>query len=113
MPLRSGSLDTQITIQSATEAQDAFGEPIKTWANLATDPTPWAEKIPLSGSERFQAQQVNAEVDTTFRIRYRTDLDEEMRIVLDSTPYDIQGFIELGRREGLDVLTTARIQETV
>ena len=111
MPLQAGRMDAQITLQSATAAQDVFGQPIDTWADLATDPTVWAEVIPLSGRERFQAQQVDAEVTTTFRIRWRTDLDEEMRVVYDSTPYDIQVIQEMHRREGLDLLTVARIQE--
>ena len=113
MPLQAGRLDAQITLQSATEAQDVFGEPIQTWSDLTTDPTVWAEVIPLSGRERFEAQQVNAEVDTTFRIRYRTDLDEQMRVVYNSTPYDIHAIQELRRREGLELLTVARIQEAV
>lgn len=112
MPLQAGQLDRQITIQSATEAQATDGFPAKTWANIATDPTVWAQVVPLRGRERFDAQQINAEVDTLFRTRWRSDLTEQMRIVYDSTPYDITALTEMGRRDGLEILTVARIQET-
>lgn len=111
MPLRAGSMDAQITLQSATEAQDVYGEPIKTWANLGTNPTVWAEVLPPTGQEQFDAQQINALAHTTFRIRWRTDLNVEMRVVYDSVPYDIHAINELRRREGLELVTVARIQE--
>ncbi len=107
-----GLMDRRITIQSATEAQATDGYPAKTWANISTTPTMWAEVVPLRGRERFDAQQINAEVDTLFRTRYRSDLTEQMRVVYDSTPYDITALTEIGRQQGLEILTAARIQET-
>ena len=104
-----GSLDRRITIQQATEAQDSKGQPIKTWAALATV---WAEVIPVGGSEIFQARQVGAETVAKFRIRYRSDIERKMRVVYDSDNYDITDASEdrrFERRQFLLITATARV----
>ena len=111
--MNPGKMDRRITIQSATEVADVYGQPVKTWADIATHPNVWAEVIPLRQGEQFESKQTNATVDTTFRIRWRTDLDEAMRVLYASTPYDIHGIQEIRRQEGLELMTSARIQEAV
>lgn len=62
--MRAGSLRERVTIQAATTVQDAYGEPIETWANLATNPTVWANVGSRASGERFisGAEQVQASV---------------------------------------------------
>ncbi len=99
--MRAGDLDRLITIEQPTESVDAYGAPTQTWATLAQV---WAQVKPVRGSEYFAAQQMNARVDAVFRVRYRTDLTTKMRISYNSETYDIQGIIEIGRREGLELM---------
>ena len=66
-----GERRMQVTFQRATETADAFGEPDKTWTTLCTS---WALVQPLKGSERFSANQVQAEVDTRIVTRNRSEL---------------------------------------
>lgn len=108
--MRAGRLDRLITIQSFTKAVDAFHQPIETWANLDTNPTVWAERRDLRGREYFQAQQVNAEVTAIYRLRWRGDLTTQMRIVDSGVTYEIVSPpIEIGRREGLELMVKAVI----
>jgi len=52
---------------------------------------------------------MNAEVTTRFSIRYRADVLVTDRIVLDGVSYDIRQKAEIGRRQGLNLMTTAPI----
>jgi len=80
--MRSGTLRERVTIQAATVSQDAYGEPIATWANLATNPTVWASVGSRAGGERFISggEQIMANVSHTVRLRYRTDVTVKMRL---------------------------------
>lgn len=84
--MRAGKLDQRVTIQSATIARDSYGNEVRTWSTLATV---WAEVEPLVGREFMEGRQVESEVTTRIRIRYRTDLTTAMRAVHGSVTYDI------------------------
>lgn len=106
----AGRMDRRITFQTFTEAADGAGEPVKTWANLGSNPTVWAEVTPLAltnlgrGQEIFDADQILGQADARFRIRYRSDITVEMRVVYASENYDIESVSEIGRREGVSIL---------
>lgn len=105
----AGRMDRRITFQTFTESQDGAGEPVKTWANLASNPTVWAEVVPLAltvrggGQEIFDAEQILGQAETRFRVRYRSDITVEMRIVYASENYDIESVAEIGRKEGVEI----------
>lgn len=103
----AGRYDRQITIQSATETQSSTGYAAESWANLGTDPTVWAQVIQKSGREFFEADKVAAEVVTVFRIHYRSDLTNKMRIVYNSRNFDILEIKELGYFEALEIIAKA------
>jgi SPP1 family predicted phage head-tail adaptor len=108
--LDAGSLDRRITLERATATQASpSGEQLLTWAE---ETTIWAEVQPLSGGELFRAQQLEAKADTRFRVRYRTDItpDEKLRISYGGRTYDIRSVVELGRREGLEIIAQARTE---
>ena len=104
-----GDLDRRITIQQNTPTQDGAGQPIASWADLATV---WAEVVPVGGSETFQAKQTGAEAVAKFRIRYRGDVLRKMRVVYDSDNYDISDVAEdrrFERRQYEIITATARV----
>ena len=105
--MRSGRLDRRLTLQRKTATENDYGEPVETWTTLATV---WAEKIPVRGFERYAAMQTVAEVDTRFKIRYRTDISPLDRVVCAGTTYDVQGVLEIGRREGWEILARGRAE---
>ena len=107
--MRSGRLDRRVVIQRLTVTTNEVGEQVDTWSELATV---WSERSPRGVVQKFNANQVYAEVDTVFRTRWypwATTLDPmEHRLVYRSRVYDIHGTEEIGRREGVMILTKAR-----
>ena len=101
--MRAGRLKRRITIQSLSEALDVYGEPIKSWTDAYTV---WAEVLPLKGEERVQSQQLTSKADTKFRIRYNSDMTitEKHRIQYDSDNYDITAILEIGHKQGWEIL---------
>lgn len=71
--------------------------------------TVWAERLELRGNERWNAQQVVASISCKYRIRYRDDVGP-MDVVIDSDSreYDILASPEIGRKEGIELLVSAR-----
>jgi len=104
--MQAGALDRRITIQERTDTRDGAGEPVPTWSTLAEV---WASLEPLQGREDFDAQQINAIRPTKFRIRYREDVDETMRIAWDGQTWDINAITYVGRKDGLELLCTAAV----
>ena len=51
--VKAGRLRHRLTIQTHTVSQDGFGEPDKTWSDLATV---WADVRPLRGREYLEAR---------------------------------------------------------
>ena len=81
--MRIGPMRHRVTIQSFTVSQDAHGEEIKSWANIATNPIVWADVQVAPAGERFlgSAEQVQATVSLKVKIRFRTDITVQMRLV--------------------------------
>ena len=91
--VRARKLKHKITIQSATETQDAYGEPVQTWATYAIRD---AEIIPTAGNEYFVSQQVYSSQPVQFRLRYDNTVRQitpKMRISFDSKVFDIESVI--------------------
>ena len=104
--MQAGKLDRQIVLKSYAETKDDFGGISETYADVATV---WADVIDLRGNQFFAAQQVNSNITTKFRIRYRSDIDAKWRIGFKGKEYDIIGVpIEVGRNETLEIMAKAR-----
>jgi len=100
--IRAGELRHRVTIQQKSVTRNTLGEEVVTWQDVATV---WADVQPLSGKEYFDAQQVNAEVTVRIRIRYRTGVKPEMRVVFGSRVFDIQAVINVdGRNQELQLM---------
>ena len=100
--MRPGQLDRLITIEKNTTTRSASGASVDGWADhVVNEP---AQVRAVGGGERFRGAHIVAEATTSFVIRYRTGLDEKMRIQyppVDGDAYDIHRIDEIGRREGL------------
>lgn len=75
--MNTGKLRNRITIlrPPSPDDVDEVGQPIDVWQPVAET---WAAIEPLRGRELFSAQQVNAEVTTRIRVRYRKGIDRTM-----------------------------------
>lgn len=92
--MRAGKLDQRITIQRLDLVQDAIGEIVQTWVEVAVL---WASVIDLSGREFIAAQAVTTEVTTKILIRYRAGILPSMRVVHGSDIYDIITVLKQGK----------------
>ena len=84
---QAGQLDRRITIQTFSETTDNFGKEVKSFSTLASV---WANVVEKVGSEGEDGEMIAATKKVEFIIRYRTDVDEEMRIVYNNNTYKIQ-----------------------
>lgn len=94
----------KITIQSRTETQDAYGQPIMSYSNYATV---WAEIYHLTSREYFDAKQTESENTIKFRLRYdkRMDsLNKQMRVSWDSRTFDIDSVVNVNMRNEYIIL---------
>ena len=98
-----GKLNKIITIQSSTEALDAYGGTLKTWATFARA---WAAVIPLRSRDLLAAQAALNETVVRFNIRYVAGVTAGMRILYDSKYYDITAVINVDSgNKMLDIMT--------
>lgn len=93
--MMGGRLNHRITIEVATETKDAAGQPVASWSTFATV---WADRRDVKGGERFASSQNIAERAATFRIRWRGDVNEKMRVLDEGATYEIVGIA--GDRRG-------------
>ena len=84
---QAGQLDRRITIQNFSETTDNFGQQVKSFSTLASV---WANVVEKVGREGEDGDMIAATKKVEFIIRYRTDVDEEMRISYNSNTYKIQ-----------------------
>ena len=83
---QSGQLDRRITIQTFSETTDAFGQEVKSFTTLANV---WAKVVEKVGNEGENGDMISATKRVDFFIRYRSDINEQMRIVYNNETYKI------------------------
>jgi SPP1 family predicted phage head-tail adaptor len=118
--MQAGRLDRRIRIEQAGESRDAQTRAVvRTWPPTggALVAQPWAERLPATGREFYQAQQRIAEIGAGWRIRWSRWVSDHVtptegfRVVDDSgRAFDIVDVREEGRREGLLVFGKARAE---
>lgn len=114
--MKLGKLDRRISIQRKTDTRDAHGQPIPTWEQIGRQR--WAGYSPTSGSERFVSDQFISRQQTEFQVQWASDLASLSpldRVVFpystepaDADIYEIMAVHEIGRREGLRIMTARR-----
>lgn len=112
IPMEPGERDRAVTIQHLTESAGSSGFPVETWTTLKTPV--WMRRLDASPRERFQAGQLSAPLDTQWEMGYRADMDPELvdvqkkrRLIYQGRVHDITGASQIGRREGIELLTLA------
>lgn len=113
--MRAGKLDRQILVQQKTVSRSNTGQETVTWTTLSTRP---ASITALSGDERFGGSQVVAKEQFEFVTRWDpviSGLEADDRVVYPSNDspaenqiYEIIQVSEIGRREGLRIVTFKR-----
>lgn len=84
MPVRTATiadLKTRVTVQSRTNAADAYGQPVATWATVRTV---WANVEFLSGTKVFGEPPESTHAVT---MRYFDGLTAQHRLLIDGEPH--------------------------
>lgn len=102
--MKAGPLDRRVTIQRFTETRNEYNEPIAVWTDLATLS---AQVIQQSGREFLSADQTQAERPVLFRLRWLDGVTVLDRVSYGGRVHNIQDVKELGRQEGLELMTVA------
>jgi SPP1 family predicted phage head-tail adaptor len=87
-----GQLRHRVTIRQYTEVRDSFGGQELSWSDLAVV---WAEVEHKEGGsdEGEEMQRQTAIINARFRMRYRSDIDEKMRLLWDSKLWNIKSIL--------------------
>lgn len=75
---RAGKYRHQVYLQAPAKTFDTEGQEVVTWTTVATV---WAEIVPLTGREYFQAKAVNAEIADRVTLRYRRGIKTTWRLL--------------------------------
>lgn len=102
--LSSGRMDRIVKVEQLTESIDPdSGEPVEIWTTLHRCMP--AERIDVSGSERFVANQMAAKYDVVWKVHYCCDLDPERidvpktrRLIVNRRVHDIVTAVLLERK---------------
>lgn len=84
--MRAGHMRERVTLLSKSVTRDVIGGEVITWVEEASV---WADVEQLTGREYFSAQQVEAQAEIRFRIRYRTDITSAWRVEWREEQYEI------------------------
>jgi len=111
--MEPGERDHTILIQqrAASDAVDSVGAPTDDpWTTLVAAMP--ASREDISARERFAAEQLSASYDTRWEINYRLDMDPWLidvpklrRILYQGRVLNIVAANQIGRREGVELLT--------
>lgn len=103
---RAGALRHRVLLEAPSHQVGEGGVAIVAWQPVATL---WAEIVPLSGREVFQADGLAATANYEVRTRYRADITPEMRLVWEQRILDVRAVRDVeGRRRWLSCLCEER-----
>jgi SPP1 family predicted phage head-tail adaptor len=92
----AGALNRRISIQHLVDGRDELGQPVQEWVEFARA---WASIMMVNGKEYIGAGRDVSEATASIRIRRREGITAAMRVVHQSTIYDIKAILpdEVGR----------------
>jgi len=110
--IKSGDLKHSVTIQQKSFTRKSGGGQTVVWQTFATV---FARIIPRNQSEYLRAMQFEAQTTHRMIIRYRSDLNHNMRIKLGSRYFNVQSIIDIEEAHRwlqIDAIETAETAAT-
>ena len=98
--IKAGALDQRVKLQERVTGQDAIGQPLTTWQDIATL---WASVKHQTGLSAIKSGADVSIVKVSVRIRYRAGLNAGMRVLHGSVVMDVQAVLPHGR-EWIDLV---------
>lgn len=114
MALNVGELTREVVIQQLTDSVGNTRFPVETWTTLHAAASMSREEV--KGAERYGADQLSAQATTRWTMRYVADMDPELvdvpktrRLLYAGRVYDITSATHLGRKDGIELMTLAKV----
>ncbi len=105
-----GKLRHRVTFEALTKTKDSHGAEKPLWKPVCTV---WARVSPLSGKWLFAAQQNHSEVTGTIEMRYRADINAQLRAVYEGKIYSIHAVIDRDlRHKELQLMVSEGVRES-
>jgi head-tail adaptor len=111
--LSAGQRDRLITVEQMVDAVGPSSFPIETWTPLVTVQA--AQDVD-GGDETFTADQVTGTASVRWTLPYLAACDPDLvdvvklrRLVASGRVYDITAAAQIGRRQGLELQTRAKV----
>ena len=104
--LCAGDMQDVITVQQATNQRQPNGEVVPVWSNVVANLR--AEVKPIRGQQLVILRAALSELSLRVRIKYRTGINTEMRILWRSDPYYISEVIPGGFRNKTELTLMCR-----
>ncbi|MDR5761953.1 phage head closure protein [Caballeronia sp. LZ035] len=102
--MRAGDLDRRVRIERNSGGFDDIGQPIEGWTEVATV---WGNVRMLTGKETLTSDADVGTASASIRIRYRTDITNGMRAIVDGVVFNIGAPLpDLAGREYVDLPCT-------
>lgn len=99
--LKVGILRDRITIQRRAPG-GGLGQPSNSWEKVAST---WANIRYASGSETIRSGQIASKAQVSIRIRWRTGITADMRVMSNGIEYTIKAVLpDFQRREHVDLV---------
>lgn len=112
LSIQISDLRTRITFQSPTITKDAGGAQKAGYANVATNPTVWAEWINDHGQETIATDAKVSAQRATVRVRHRTDIVETWQVLKDGEAWKILSIDPVRDRNRWVELRVERVKGT-
>lgn len=98
----AGKYNHQVYLQAPAKTFDSEGQEVITWTTVGTV---WAEILPLTGREYFQAKAANSELTHEIHIRYRRNLKTIWRVLYGTRALEILSVADVEEKhEELELL---------
>lgn len=102
-------LNRRVLIEKPVTTRDEFGQRSTNWELHCYA---WAHIRPGSGREFISAGRETNEVEVSVRVRYRTDLDATMRVVIDGVPHTVKAVVpDLAQRLYTDLVCSSGVND--
>jgi SPP1 family predicted phage head-tail adaptor len=92
--MKLGNFDRYIVIESYTEAADSYGEKVQTWTTYHST---FANMNTTGGTEQISADELTGKLNVDWTIRYKSGINEKMRVNYGSNYYQITAVLLEGR----------------
>jgi SPP1 family predicted phage head-tail adaptor len=96
--ISAGELDRRVSLQRLVRGRGVENEPVEDWCEFGEV---WGSKRDVAGKKELANGEVVATVTTLFKIRWRSDVTAQCRVVCEGETYDVADLRQLGRREAL------------